>query len=128
MDRIHVANLVAENTNPTRTITTITTEMATIENQMGTIQAQINQIFLNRTQGIVHTLPVQTHNNLPETHPPDTNEPYCWTYGRKRNNEHESVTCRNKKNGHIITAILKNVVVEVINGLQQKPMYGDVGM
>ena len=54
MDRIHVANLVAENTNIKRKITTITTEMATIKNLMGKIQAQINQLALNIPQGIVH--------------------------------------------------------------------------
>ena len=37
MDRIHMANLVAETTNLKGTITTITTEMATIKNLMGKI-------------------------------------------------------------------------------------------
>ena len=108
MDRIHVANLVAENTNLTRTITTITTEMATIKNLMGTIQEKINQLALNRPQGVLHTVPAQTHNCVPGTHPPDTNESYCWTHGRTRNNEHTIVTCCNKKNGHISTSTLQN--------------------
>ena len=80
MGRIHVANLVAENSNLTRTITTITTEMETIKNLMGTIQVQINQLALNRPQGIVHPVPEQTHNHVPETHPLDTNESYYWMH------------------------------------------------
>ena len=108
MDRIHVANLVAENTNIKRKITTITTEMATIKNLMGKIQSKIDQLALEIAQGIVHPLPAQTHNLVPGTHPLDKNESYCWTNRHTRNNEHTSVTCRNKKTGHISTATLQN--------------------
>ena len=53
MDIIHLANIVAENTDLKRTIPTITTEMSTIKKLMGKIQAQINQLALNIPQGIV---------------------------------------------------------------------------
>ena len=108
MDRIHVANQVAENTILKRIIKKITTEMATIKNLMGTIQAQINQLALKIPQGIVHPVQAQTHNRVPVTHTPDTNESYLWTHGRTRNNAHTSVTCRNNKTGHIRTATLQN--------------------
>ena len=74
MDRIRVANLEADKTNLTRTITIITTEIETIKNLMGTIQSQIKQLALNGPQESVHTV---THNRSPENHPPDKNESYC---------------------------------------------------
>ena len=78
MDRIHLANLEADNTNLTRTITAITTEMETIKNLIGTIQSQINQLALNVPQGSVHTV---TYNFFPVYHPPDKNESYFWLHG-----------------------------------------------
>ena len=70
MERIHVANLSLENTNLTRTITTITTEMANINNLMVKIQSKINQVALNGSHGSAQTL---THNRSPGNHPPDKN-------------------------------------------------------
>ena len=105
MERIHVANLAADNTNLTRTTTTITTEMATIKNLMRKIQSQINQLALNGPQGSLHTV---THNRSPGNNTPDKNESYCWPHGQTRNNEHTSVTCRNKKTGHISKVTLHN--------------------
>ena len=67
MDRIHMANLVAETTNLKGTITTITTEMETIKKRIGAIQSQINQLALNGLQGSVHTV---THNCSPGNHLP----------------------------------------------------------
>ena len=74
MDIIHVTNLAMDNTNPTRTITNITTKMATIKILMGTIQSKINKLALNGPQGSVHTV---THIRSPENHPTDKNESYC---------------------------------------------------
>ena len=125
MEIIHVDNLAAENNNLTRTITTITTEMATIKNLMGTIQSQINQLALNGPQGSVHTV---THNCAPGNQTPDKNESYCWTYGWTRNNERTSFNCRNKKLAIYVRQPYKTTVVAVKNGLQQEPMYDDVGM
>ena len=79
IDRIHVANQAADNTNLTRNITTITTEMVTIKNLMGTIQSQLNQVTMNGPQVSIHTV---THNCSPGTHPPDKTESYCWSHGR----------------------------------------------
>ena len=68
MDRFHVANLVSENANLTRTITTINLEIATIKNLVGTIQAQLNQLALGSQQVIVPQAPINTR--VPGVHPP----------------------------------------------------------
>ena len=92
---------------------------------MGTIQSQLNQLELNGPQGSVHAV---THNHSPGNHPPDKIESYCWLNGLMIKMNTQVLPVTTTKISIKAQQTYTTEVVVVINGVQQEPIYDDMGM
>ena len=85
-DRLLVANLAASNN-------TLQTDLNSMKEDMKKLLEKMSKLATNSE-------PTPRRN--------DTNESYCWTHGRTRNDNHTSASCNHKKDGHKDNATLHN--------------------